>query len=114
MAATGLPAPLEIGRTNEHDVKIIWQDDHVSIYPALELRLKCPCALCIDEMTGVVRVIATSVPQDVHPVKIDLVGRYAIAITWSEGHRTGIYSFDYLRKLCPCCCETQQQESGKE
>lgn len=95
--------PVEVGRANQHDVKITWQDAHVSVYPARELRLACPCAGCVDEVTGMVRVIASSVPQDVHPLKIDLVGRYAISIQWSDGHSTGIYAFDYLRKRCPCC-----------
>jgi len=94
--------PKEIGRANTNDVKITWKDGHESIYTACELRLKCPCAGCVDEMTGVVRVIATNVPQDIRPLKIDLVGRYAMSIEWSDGHQTGIYSFDKLRKLCPC------------
>ena len=101
-------APLEIGRAGQHDLKIRWADGHESVYPARELRLKCPCAGCIDEMTGQMRVIATSVAQDVHPLKIDLVGRYAVSILWSDGHNTGIYSFEKLRKLCPCCRSTQQ------
>ena len=42
-------------------------------------------------------------PQDVHPLKITLVGRYAMTIRWSDGHHTGIYAFDFLRTLCPCC-----------
>ena len=95
--------PVEIGRANEADVKITWQDGHVSVYPARELRLQCPCAGCIDEVTGEVRVIATSVPQNVRPLKVDLIGRYAISLQWSDGHNTGIYAFDRLRKLCPCC-----------
>lgn len=95
--------PREIGRANASDVKVIWQDGHESIYPARALRLKCPCAGCVEEMTGVVRLIAGSVPQDVRPLGIHLIGRYAIGIDWSDGHRTGIYSFELLRKLCPCC-----------
>ncbi len=91
--------PIEIGRANAHDVRIKWQDGHESLYPARELRLACPCAACVDEVTGQVRVIATSIAQNVHPVKIDLIGRYAISIQWSDGHNTGIYSFEYLRKL---------------
>ncbi len=91
--------PIEIGRANAHDVRIKWQDGHESIYPARKLRLACPCAACVDEVTGQMRVIATSVAQNVHPVKIDLIGRYAISIQWSDGHNTGIYSFEYLRKL---------------
>lgn len=130
---TKIPAhtPVEIGRASTHDVKIRWDDGHESVYPARELRLKCPCAACVDEMTGQTRltpppvaaaeggaaanaagpsdkrtgggVITSSIAETVHPVKIDLVGRYAIAIHWSDGHNTGIYTFDLLRKLCPCC-----------
>lgn len=91
--------PAEIGRANQHDVKIRWHDGHESVYPARELRMSCPCAACVDEMTGQVRVIATSIAQNVHPVKIDLIGRYAISIQWSDGHNTGIYTFEYLRNL---------------
>ncbi|MBI4004413.1 MAG: DUF971 domain-containing protein [Candidatus Omnitrophica bacterium] len=101
------PIPKEIGRANQHDVKIRWQDGHESIYPARELRLACPCAGCVDEVTGQLRLIASSVPQNVRPLKIDLVGRYAMSIQWSDGHNTGIYAFDRLRKSCPCpTCRT--------
>ncbi len=103
MTATAATTPTEIGRAGAHDVRITWQDGHESVYPARELRLSCPCAGCVDEMTGQLRIIATNIPQNVYPVKIDLVGRYAISITWSDGHNTGIYAFDRLRKLCPCC-----------
>jgi DUF971 family protein len=65
--------------------------------------MSCPCAACVDETTGHIRIIASSIAETVHPVKIELVGRYAIAIHWSDGHNTGIYAFDYLRKQCPCC-----------
>jgi len=99
MNQTGLQMPVEIGRANQHDVKIRWQDGHESVYLARELRMSCPCAGCVDEMTGQVRVIATSVPQNVVPLKIDLIGRYAISVQWSDGHNTGIYTFEYLRKL---------------
>lgn len=95
--------PKEIGRANEQDVKIVWQDGHASVYPARALRLACPCAGCVDEMTGAVRVIVSHVPQDVHPLSVKLIGRYAIAIQWSDGHNTGIYAFELLRRLCPCC-----------
>ena len=101
MAESQAPLPVEIGRANQHDVKIVWQDGYESVYPARELRLACPCAGCIDELTGSVRVISSSVPQDVHPLTIDLVGRYAITIRWSDGHHTGIYPFELLRRLCP-------------
>lgn len=107
------PVPVEIGRVNESDVKIWWQDGHESVYPARELRLACPCAGCVDEVSGAIRVIATSIPQNVHPLTIHLVGRYAISITWSDGHNTGIYAFDRLRKMCPCCSNKRQATSDK-
>ena len=103
MSEVNTSVPVEIGRANQHDVRIKWQDGHESVYPARELRMSCPCAGCVDEVTGQMRVIATSVPHNVHPLKIDLIGRYAISIQWSDVHSTGIYPFDYLRKRCPCC-----------
>jgi ATP-binding protein involved in chromosome partitioning len=33
-------------------------------------------------------------------VKIEVVGNYALAFYWSDGHSTGIYSYEHLRKLC--------------
>ena len=112
MASAQMPMPTEIGRANEHDVKIRWQDGHESVYPARELRLACPCAGCVDEMTGQIRIIATNIPQQVTPLKIDLIGRYAISIQWSDGHNTGIYAFDRLRRLCPCCRGETKMGSG--
>ena len=63
------------------------------------LRLACACARCVDEWTGERRLDAASVPDDVRPIKIQPVGRYAIQIDWSDGHSTGIYSFRQLRAL---------------
>ena len=100
---TQMPLPAEIGRANQQDIKVTWQDGHVSVYPARALRLSCPCAGCVDEVTGERRLVAKSVPEDVRPLGVELVGGYAITIPWSDGHRTGIYAFDLLRRLCPCC-----------
>ena len=103
-----VPTPKEIARANSSDIKILWQDGHESVYPARALRLACPCAGCVDEVTGQRRITARAVPEDVKPLKIDLVGRYAISIQWSDLHRTGIYAFDYLKKQCPCCSSVQR------
>lgn len=96
------PIPKAITRTGLHDIKVEWNDGHVSVYVARDLRLRCPCAACVEEMTGRPLLEASSVPHDVKPETISLVGRYAIHIDWSDGHATGIYSFDRLRELCPC------------
>jgi DUF971 family protein len=94
--------PREIGKANERDVKITWQDGHVSVYPARPLRLSCPCAGCVDEVTGELRVDPAHIPQNVKPLNVELIGRYAISIHWSDGHQTGIYTFEQLRNICPC------------
>lgn len=94
--------PVEIGRANAHDVKILWKDGHAGIYPARYLRLECVCAECVHEMTGKALIDPNRISQDVHPLKITAVGLYAIQIIWSDNHSTGIYSFDRLRKICPC------------
>ena len=99
MMAAQVPMPVEIGRAGQHDIEIKWQDGHESLYPARMLRLACPCAACVDEVTGRMRLEPARVPQDVRPVKLEVVGRYAIAIHWSDGHNTGIYPYDLLRKL---------------
>ena len=72
------------------------------LYPALMLRLACPCAACVDEMTGRPLLDPTRVPTDVQPVALELVGGYGIRVRWSDGHSTGIYTFELLRAICPC------------
>jgi DUF971 family protein len=56
----------------------------------------------VDERTGIPILKPEDVSEDVRPVRIEPVGRYAIQFHWSDGHATGIYSFDRLRALCPC------------
>jgi ATP-binding protein involved in chromosome partitioning len=86
------------GRT----VDITWGPGHVGVYPARELRLKCHCAVCREEMTGRALLDPATVPADVTAARIDLVGGYAIRVAWSDGHDTGMYPYDYLLALCPC------------
>ena len=97
-----LTTPLAIEKVGEHDVRIRWKDGHESVYAARELRLSCPCASCVHEITGKRLLDPASLPKDVHPQGIGLVGRYAISILWSDGHSTGIYAFAFLRERCPC------------
>lgn len=96
------PVPKTVSRANLHDVKIVWNDGHESLYIARDLRLRCPCAVCVEEMSGRPLLDPDTVAPDVHPLGISLVGKYAIHIQWSDGHSTGIYTFDSLRRLCPC------------
>jgi DUF971 family protein len=97
---TATPKSLE--QTGPQELTITWQDGHESRYPTRYLRLRCSCASCVHEWTGEVIVNDSQIPQDIHPLKIEGVGRYGINIQWSDGHKTGIYAFDRLRSFCPC------------
>ncbi len=79
-------------------VRITWNDGHVGEYDESYLRGYCPCALC--QGHGSARRFV-SVP-DAKLAGIQSVGNYAIEFRWQDGHSTGIYTFDYLRSLCPC------------
>jgi len=98
---TAGPIPQAIHRSDDA-VTITWAEGHVGVYPARALRLACQCAMCIDEMSGRPVLDPTSVPDDVAPLKLSLVGAYAIRIDWSDGHSTGIYTYEHLLALCPC------------
>ena len=103
LAGVSSPAPTSIEQAGSDQLRIQWQDGHESLYPVRLLRLKCRCAHCIEEMTGRPILEDAEVPEDVRPVKISPVGRYAVQIAWTDGHDSGIYSFEHLRDLCPCC-----------
>ncbi|MCA1626453.1 MAG: DUF971 domain-containing protein [Acidobacteria bacterium] len=64
------------------------------------MRRVCPCAHCVNEMTGERVLRPESVADDLTIENMELVGRYAITFRWSDGHQTGIYSFRLLRELC--------------
>ncbi len=91
--------PIQIGQKGPRQLAITWADGHESIYDVRELRLACACARCVDEWSGENRLDPATVPEDVHPQRIESVGRYALQIFWSDGHDSGIYPFDRLREL---------------
>ncbi len=94
-------APKEI-KAKDGQIKILWSDGHQSGYAGRDLRLACRCAACIDEWTHETLVQSPAVPADVRPLRIETVGNYALHISWSDGHNTGIYTYDQLRLLCGC------------
>jgi len=94
--------PREIERLGAREMRITWDDGHVSVYANPDLRFACSCANCIEEWSGVRRIQRETIPTDIFPTGMELVGNYAVQITWSDGHATGIYTYDHLRALCPC------------
>jgi ATP-binding protein involved in chromosome partitioning len=101
-------APASVAQAGPDALRIVWKDGHESLYPVRLLRLACRCAHCIDEHTGRPILRPESVPAEVRPLRISGVGRYALAFAWSDGHDSGIYTFESLRELCPCCAHTAQ------
>jgi len=111
--STDRPEIAEITQPSENEVQILWKDGHESIYTGYALRVGCRCALCVDEISGNKRLREESISKDVRPLSIDPVGRYAIRFHWSDGHSTGIYTFEHLRELCPCpiCAEKSRAQT---
>jgi DUF971 family protein len=101
--------PTEINHIKaEGVVRILWDDGHAGVYPEPYLRGYCPCALC--QGHGASRKFH-SVP-DAKLIDIRPIGNYAIEFHWRDGHSTGIYTYDYLRSLCPCPeCDTSTHGS---
>jgi DUF971 family protein len=87
---------------DERRLRIEWMDGHTSEFEPRLLRTACPCAGCIDEMSGRPLLDPESIPADVYMTGVKYVGRYALRFDWSDGHNTGIYPFDTLRGLCGC------------
>lgn len=105
----------EVRKIDEQTLGITWADGHQSIFNATFLREHCTCAQCQDEWTGERKLLPGQLPAAVSPVTIDPVGQYGLKIKWSDGHSTGIYTYEYLRELCQCdrCKIKEKKEKRK-
>lgn len=92
-------------------VDITWADGHTSHFDFAFLRENCPCATCNDERAKKESMAAMNLPASpVLPMykpkaraqSASQVGNYAIQINFTDGHSTGIFSYDHLRSICPC------------
>jgi len=97
-----MPTPRQVEITPLGTIRITWGDGHLSNYRARELRLKCPCAVCVEEWSGEVKIKEEDVPVNLTVKATARIGNYALGFTWSDHHSTGIYPFDRLRHMCPC------------
>ena len=88
----------EIWQKDKYSLCIKWQDDIVHSFDTFLLRQQCPCSLCIDEWTGKKKKL-TIKRQTSIPTIISSVGSYAIAISFQDGHSSGIYTLENLRKF---------------
>ena len=93
--------PKVITKTDPGQIVIEWTDGHETVFPTATLRGLCPCAACVDELTGVRRHDPASVPPSLEHQNVELVGLYALGIRFGDGHDTGIFPFAFLRENDP-------------
>jgi DUF971 family protein len=118
------PATVKVHVSSGAGVDVTWADGHASHYDFAYLREQCPCAMCNDERAkkeerrnnderlkkenphGASPLLSSpALPMFKPKLKASAahaVGNYALQIDFNDGHSTGIYSFDYLRTICPC------------
>mgnify|MGYP003701096475 CR=1 FL=1 len=99
--------PEHIAISKSKGIKIDWKDGHHSDYGLTFLRDKCPCATCTGAHGTPPREPEAAQPfQMFKPalkmLGVEQVGNYAIRINWSDGHNSGIYSYEHFRRICPC------------
>jgi DUF971 family protein len=106
--STNRPTGITVDR-KAAEMKVGWSDGHLSTYPFSLLRYGCPCAECRgghDKMGGAPPPEIFYMPLEdsprTHLLQVEPVGSYGITIRWEDGHHFGIYTWDYLRALCPC------------
>jgi DUF971 family protein len=100
--------PAELRIVDDSVLQIIWSDGRKRRYTFRELRDRCPCAVCQVERDEKARnaqatpLLPVLKPTELRPLRIERmtpVGTYAYSIAFSDGHRTGIYTFELLREL---------------
>ena len=97
--------PVEIELDRVRELRIRWADGEQSVCSLVRLRRACPCAECqqmwAEEQENPLRVMRPPGEQlnMVTAEKVELVGRYAVQITWMDGHSGGIYDYALLRSL---------------
>ena len=112
MPPSAVPKSVDVNVTTGTGMEIEWRDGHRSSYSFQYLRDACPCALCNEERNKNGRKPGEAPGQApgalpmfkpaVRPTQAEAVGRYAIRFTWNDGHQHGIFSWEYLREICPC------------
>jgi DUF971 family protein len=83
-------------REGDH-LRFTWSDGLMSTLSIRELRISCPCAFCVNEITGVRQVNPDDIPKDIGMKDMQPIGRYAYRILFDDGHDTGLFTLEELR-----------------
>ncbi len=86
----------EIFQKDNHSFVIEWTDGSIMTYRLSDLQKQCPCARCVDEISGERTLDPSSVDEDVRARTLRGVGRYALCIDFTTGCSSGIFSYDML------------------
>lgn len=84
------------------ELALAWSDGQENYIKLQTLREACPCASCQGEPDAMGRVMKPKVvhtARSFQAIRMQLVGGYALQLTWGDGHSSGIYPFDLLRRL---------------
>lgn len=93
--------PTNVRALRERGVfELTWPEGRVDLVPFKYVRGECPCASCIEEWTGRKLLDLNTIPADIVPIKLAPSGNYALKIEWSDGHNSGLYSWDLLNRIC--------------
>ena len=119
LPVTPQTTPIRLNLIKDRQLEIDWQDGKHCAYPIAYLRSMCPCAQCKVVRAGSaggappagdagpapkkarLTILPGNYAQPLSAVSAELVGNYALRIEWSDQHGSGIYSFTYLREICP-------------
>jgi len=102
------PYPTALGFTLDNRLQITWSDRTIRTYGFRELRDACPCATCREKKNAPppadgpamsLPLLSTAELQPLRVTAMQPVGNYAYSIAFSDGHDTGIYTFERLREL---------------
>ena len=120
------PKSVKVHKTAGTGVEIEWKDGHRSSYTFTYLRDACPCALCTEEREkdkrrpgDPLKAVAGALPMFkalARPTEVEPIGKYAIRFYWNDGHQHGVYSWRWLRDVCPCeaCKMSRESTAGLE
>lgn len=100
MVSPNSAIPSRIEKQSEFEMLIEWNNGEKFSVPFTEIRFLCPCAGCVNEHTGQRMIQRSHVQPGIRPTAVELVGRYAVQITWTDRHSSGIYPFNRLYDLC--------------
>ncbi len=98
------PRNIKVLLKSGEGVRVDWKDGHHSEYSFDYLRNHCPCATC-RVGHGETPKIISDLPiykEKARAIQAEPIGHYALRFSFSDGHNTGIYSFEHLRDICPC------------